>query len=132
MSADHLARTLVEMAEKLKCGTLQMPRKVLCRNAYERRLVHQWAAQHGLTHATTLDYRCMHRNRRDEHGPTRVYSGPTLVYSKTPQSFVTVGGSGEPGVLGEPKAFSPEHRRVYSSGVYWSDREVFNGLVTQQ
>ena len=130
MSGPHIERMLRHMTEQWEQGTLVLPRKVLCRNSYERRVVHQWAQTIGLSHATTMDYSNMHKNRRDEEG---MLGYTTLVYSKTPHSFITLskpdsGRVEQPKVIGEPKAFHPTHRRVYSSGVYWSDKKVFSEL----
>jgi hypothetical protein len=131
MSEKHLRRTLQHITEQLNQGTLVLPRKIQCRNAYERRVVHEWAETFGLAHVTTIDYSTCHYNRREEKTDDSKYS--TLVYSKTPQSFVTLTKKTTKSdyskvIIGEPKVIHTRHRRVYSSGIYWSDYKEFAEL----
>ena len=76
------------------------PKRILCRNSYERRYAHNLAEASGLTHRSVIDYSEFHINRklRDSNCCQGNVTGEI---SCTPFSYVEIGNGSEKKVIGD-------------------------------
>jgi len=84
--------------------------KILCRNSYERKLVHQLAEERNRSHRSIIDYTQMHINQskllcivenRGCCGSDHDCGQYECVISGTPYSFVEIGGGFDKTIIGK-------------------------------
>lgn len=99
-------------------GKLRKPKKILCNNSYERRIVHQLAATHNIPHRSIIDYTRIHIRITPRYRCYDDVDEHTEIYA-TPQSYVEIGVCTEKVIIGHPDMLPPPIK-------FWSTSITYN------
>ena len=103
-------------------------RKFLCRNSYQRRLVHNIAQEHNLMSRSIIDYTQFHVNEsitvvRDSHCCPECDT-KELTISATPYSFVEIGKGNDKIIIGRENMLPESQSEIFWSMNNWKIRAM--------
>lgn len=108
----------------------KIPKKIQCRNSYERKRAHEEAEKRGIEHRTILDFEGeVHQNFRWEYSGSCICdccSSVLVTCTYTPMSWVEFGNGKEKLVIGEEKHFHKTPR--YSFAKTGRDNTLFSTI----